>query len=95
MAAQSVQYLLGTDKDVIHVNAGSGLTTAHLLSLMHRKSPQSRIWGFGIDLPCKGRKTMKNIDSLGATKCILACKTRKRLKCDFILGFFSAIICLN
>ncbi|BFZ15042.1 hypothetical protein BsWGS_18081 [Bradybaena similaris] len=68
MAAQSVQYLLGMDKDVIHVNVGSGLTTAHLLSLLHRKSPKSRIWGFGIDVPCKGRKTMKNIDSLGATK---------------------------
>ncbi|CAG5129380.1 unnamed protein product [Candidula unifasciata] len=68
MAAQSVQYLLGTDKDVIHVNVGSGLTTAHLVSLLHKKSPQSRIWGFGIDSPSKGRKTMKNIDFLGATK---------------------------
>ena len=35
IAPQTVKYLIGDDDDVIHVNAGSGVITTHIASLMH------------------------------------------------------------
>ncbi|XP_060075252.1 putative methyltransferase NSUN7 [Ylistrum balloti] len=45
IAPHSVKYLLGEDSDVIHVNVGSGMTTAHLASLMQAGS--GHVWAFG------------------------------------------------
>jgi 16S rRNA C967 or C1407 C5-methylase (RsmB/RsmF family) len=45
IAPQSVKYLIGDDDDVIHVNVGSGVTTAHIASLMNNSS--GHILAFG------------------------------------------------
>ncbi|KAK3600044.1 hypothetical protein CHS0354_012731 [Potamilus streckersoni] len=45
LAPHSVKYLIGDEDDVIHVNAGSAVTTAHISSLMCKSSGQ--IWAFG------------------------------------------------
>ncbi|XP_052276864.1 putative methyltransferase NSUN7 isoform X1 [Dreissena polymorpha] len=45
IAPQSIKYLVGDDDDVIHVNAGSGVITAHLASAMHTSS--AHIFAFG------------------------------------------------
>lgn len=66
LAPQSVQYLLGTDKDVIHVNVGTGMTTGHLASLLRKKSPNSHIWAFGVESVDKAKTAVKNIEFLGA-----------------------------
>ncbi|CAG5124176.1 unnamed protein product, partial [Candidula unifasciata] len=66
LAPQSVKHLLGIDQDVIHVNVGTGITTAHLASLLRKTSPNSHIWGFGLDSPDKIRKAAKNLEFLGA-----------------------------
>ncbi|KAH9492650.1 putative methyltransferase nsun7, partial [Bulinus truncatus] len=65
LAPQSVQYLLGLDQDVIHVNVGTGMTTAHLASLLRKKSPHSHIFGFGSDGAEKMKKAYKNQEFLG------------------------------
>lgn len=45
VAPHSVKYLIGDDDDVIHVNAGSGVITAHIASLMNGSS--GHIFAFG------------------------------------------------
>ncbi|CAL1526812.1 unnamed protein product [Lymnaea stagnalis] len=65
LAPQSVFYLLGLDQDVIHVNVGTGLTTAHLASLLRKKSPNSHVWGYGNQAPDRIKKVYKNLEFLG------------------------------
>ncbi|XP_045204009.2 putative methyltransferase NSUN7 isoform X2 [Mercenaria mercenaria] len=45
IAPQSVKFLIGDDDDVIHVNVGSGVTTAHIASLMNNST--GNILAFG------------------------------------------------
>ncbi|XP_055894719.1 putative methyltransferase NSUN7 isoform X1 [Biomphalaria glabrata] len=65
LAPQSVHYLVGMDQDVIHVNVGTGMTTAHLASLLRKKSPNCHVFGFGSDGPEKMKKAVKNMEFLG------------------------------
>ncbi|KAL5011527.1 hypothetical protein ScPMuIL_010078 [Solemya velum] len=61
VAPHSVRYLIGDDDDVIHVNMGSGITTAQLSSLMHKTNGQ--IWGFNADHPTH---VQEKLDKFGA-----------------------------
>lgn len=45
IAPHSIKHLLGDDSDLIHVNVGSGHTTAHIASLMQNSN--NHIWAFG------------------------------------------------
>ncbi|KAL3880122.1 hypothetical protein ACJMK2_032391 [Sinanodonta woodiana] len=61
LAPHSVKYLIGDEDDVIHVNAGSGVTTAHISSLMHKSSGQ--IWAFGANMEGSGH-AQKQLEKL-------------------------------
>ena len=52
---------MGDDDDVIHVNMGSGVTTAHLASLMQTSG--GRVWGFTI--PSMTGQVQCNMERLG------------------------------
>lgn len=61
IAPHSVKYLIGEDSDVIHVNVGSGMTTAHLSSLMQTGS--GHVWAFGNRT--SSLQFQKNMEKLG------------------------------
>ena len=60
ISPQSIKYLIGDDDDIIHVNAGSGVTTAHISSLMSKSS--GHIWAFGAN---KGAAIQRTMEKLG------------------------------
>ncbi|KAK6172528.1 hypothetical protein SNE40_016163 [Patella caerulea] len=66
LAPHSVKYLLNDDDDVIHVNAGSGLTSAHIASLL--KQSKSHIWTFGATSDSEAYNIHKNIEKLDVGK---------------------------
>ncbi|KAL4229770.1 hypothetical protein ACF0H5_010161 [Mactra antiquata] len=63
IAPQSIKYLVGEDDDVIHVNAGSGVTTVHLASLMSQSS--GHIHAFGA---LSSSAIQQTIEKFGAKK---------------------------
>ncbi|XP_052795008.1 putative methyltransferase NSUN7 [Mya arenaria] len=60
IAPQSIKYLIGDDDDVIHINAGSGVITAHLASIMHKSSGHIHAFGANPTL------LQANLEKLGA-----------------------------
>lgn len=59
----TVRYLLNDTDDVIHVNIGSGATTAHLSSLLGKRS--NHIWAFAQSQTEQELEHIKNLfDSL-------------------------------
>ncbi|RUS85029.1 hypothetical protein EGW08_007213 [Elysia chlorotica] len=65
LAPQTLHLLLGIDQDVIHVNVGTGMTTAHVASLLRHRSPHSHIWGFEPEDAERTRRAAKNLEFLG------------------------------
>ena len=55
-----MRYLVGEDTDVIHVNCGSGMTTAHFVSLMQDWG--GHVFAFGAK---NNVSVMQNMDRLG------------------------------
>lgn len=66
LAPQTVHLLLGIDQDVIHVNVGTGMTTAHIASLLRHRSPHSHIWAFESGDVERSKKAARNLEFLGA-----------------------------
>ncbi|XP_061188940.1 putative methyltransferase NSUN7 [Saccostrea echinata] len=64
IAPHSVKYLVGEDADVIHVNVGSGMTTAHIASLLEADN-HSHIWAFGAKNPTEVRDNMEKLGVKG------------------------------
>ncbi|WAQ99050.1 NSUN7-like protein, partial [Mya arenaria] len=62
IAPQSIKYLIGDDDDVIHINAGSGVITAHLASIMHKSSGHIHAFGANPTL------LQANLEKLGARR---------------------------
>ena len=60
IAPQTIKYLIGDDDDVIHVNVGSGVTTAHISSLM--SSSSGHIWAFGANKGTAVNRTMEKFN---------------------------------
>ncbi|XP_046329088.2 putative methyltransferase NSUN7 isoform X1 [Haliotis rufescens] len=63
LAPHSVKHLLNEEDDVIHVNMGSGLTTAHLSSLL--KGSGSHIYAFGATCDVESYRVHHTFDHLG------------------------------
>ncbi|KAJ8298194.1 hypothetical protein KUTeg_024725 [Tegillarca granosa] len=63
LAPHSVKYLLGEGDDIIHVNAGSGATTAHIASLLQDNN--NHIWTFGSQSTTDVQKIQKTMERLG------------------------------
>lgn len=59
-----MKYLVGEDADIIHVNVGSGMTTAHIASLLEADS-RSHIWGFGARNQAEVRENMEKLGVKG------------------------------
>ena len=55
-----MKYLVGEDADIIHVNVGSGMTTAHIASLLEADS-HSHIWAFGARNTTEVRENMEKL----------------------------------
>lgn len=64
IAPHSVKYLVGEDADIIHVNVGSGMTTAHIASLLEADS-RSHIWAFGARNQAEVRENMEKLGVKG------------------------------
>ncbi|XP_048777842.2 putative methyltransferase NSUN7 isoform X3 [Ostrea edulis] len=64
IAPHSVKYLVGEDADMIHVNVGSGMTTAHIASLLGVDS-HNHIWAFGAQNPTEVRDNMEKLGVKG------------------------------
>ncbi|KAK3099250.1 hypothetical protein FSP39_001586 [Pinctada imbricata] len=60
LAPHSVKYLVGEDTDVIHVNCGSGMTTAHFVSVMEDWG--GHVFAFGAK---NNMSFIQNMDRLG------------------------------
>ena len=60
---QSVSTLISEGDDVIHVNVGSGVTTAHLASMTH--NTDTTIFGFGVTSEQQGRQVLKTLQQYG------------------------------
>jgi hypothetical protein len=54
---------VGDDDDVIHVNAGSGVTTAHMASLLHGSN--NHIWAFAAKTDTNLHKPQQRMEALG------------------------------
>jgi len=52
--------------DVIHVNAGSGITTAHIASLAN--SPDTTIYVFGIQSDLQRHQIISNLERFGCRR---------------------------
>ena len=65
---QSVRSLINAGDDILHVNIGSGLATAHLASLTH--GSDTVIYAFGITSDRHRKYVESKLDFLGA-RCIL------------------------
>lgn len=59
-----MKYLVGEDADIIHVNVGSGMTTAHIASLLEADS-RSHIWAFGARNQAEVRENMEKLGVKG------------------------------
>ncbi|ESO89512.1 hypothetical protein LOTGIDRAFT_234325 [Lottia gigantea] len=68
LAPHTVKYLLNEDDDVIHVNAGFGLTSGHIASLL--KPSKSHIFAFGATGDADVYRIHKNLGRLGVGKCV-------------------------
>lgn len=64
IAPHSVKYLVGEEADIIHVNVGSGMTTAHIASLLEADS-RSHIWAFGARNQAEVRENMEKLGVKG------------------------------
>ena len=74
MGPHAVRAMMNDGDDVLHVNVGTGLTTAHLASLIH--ADNASVIAVGIGTEAQRNKARQNIERLGA-KCILtSCRGR-------------------
>ncbi|XP_074651276.1 putative methyltransferase NSUN7 isoform X2 [Tubulanus polymorphus] len=64
LGPHTVKQILGDDADVIHVNIGSVLTTAHIGSLMG--SSDSMVLGFGVQDEARAEELQQKLDNLEA-----------------------------
>ena len=68
VGVHSVRRLMADGDDVIHVNVGSGITTAHMASLTH--GSETVIYAFGIQSDRQQQQINHNLQRFGC-RCIL------------------------
>ena len=64
MGAHSVRALINEGDDILHINVGSGLTTAHLASLTH--DSETTVFSFGVHTEKQVGQVNYNLEKLGA-----------------------------
>ena len=69
LGPHAVRAMMNDGDDVLHVNVGTGLTTAHLASLIH--ADNATVYAIGVGSEVQRNRARQNIELLGA-KCILA-----------------------
>ena len=65
IGVHSIRCLISDGDDVIHVNVGAGMTSAHLVSLSQNISGSS-VFAFGIDTENQLKQVVRNLDKFGA-----------------------------
>ncbi|XP_076117527.1 putative methyltransferase NSUN7 isoform X2 [Mytilus galloprovincialis] len=63
IAPHSIKHLLGDDSDIIHVNVGAGLTTAHIASLINNSN--NHAWAFGAKSTSESKAIQAQFEKCG------------------------------
>jgi len=67
IGVHTLRMLMNDGDDVIHVNVGAGITTAHIASLAN--SPDTNIYVFGIQSELHRHQIVSNLERFGC-RCI-------------------------